>query len=327
MAINPMQKRARNSFIQGALITLILMLVVVLFLVKQMRALNDAKEALEKANSKVYVALDDLKSGEEIKFEEDFMMETVRTKVDKSEIISQDDFMFKNEKGEPVEKYKENDGTPIYPTIRMKIDVPAGTIVTKEMIYSEDDETEDSERIQEYNMILLPSNLRNGEHVDIRLTLPTGQDYVVLAKKEVLGTTDTGLWLEVTESEILTMNNAIIESYIIPGTKLYASQYTEAGMQNKSTPTYQVSGKVKELIERDPNISPEARSAILDNYNGELRTLHFEEILYNYVSEPEDRDNAVQQAFNEEIQKIQEDRAAFVEELEGTDEIGFNQGK
>ena len=36
MAINPMQRRARNSFIQGALISLLLMLVVVLFLVKQM---------------------------------------------------------------------------------------------------------------------------------------------------------------------------------------------------------------------------------------------------------------------------------------------------
>ena len=45
--MNPMQRRARNSFIQGALITLVLMLVVVLFLVKQMKSINDAKEALE----------------------------------------------------------------------------------------------------------------------------------------------------------------------------------------------------------------------------------------------------------------------------------------
>ena len=43
MAINPMQRRARNSFIQGALISLVLMLIVVLFLVKEMRSINDAK--------------------------------------------------------------------------------------------------------------------------------------------------------------------------------------------------------------------------------------------------------------------------------------------
>ena len=95
------------------------------------------------------------------------------------------------------------------------------------------EETLDSDRIQEYNMIVLPSNLKNGEHVDIRLTMPTGQDYVVLSKKEVIGTTDTGLWINVTEDEILTMNNAIVEAYILPGTKLYAIQYTEAGTQKE----------------------------------------------------------------------------------------------
>ena len=49
MAINPMQRRARNSFIQGALISLVLMLIVVLFLVREMRSINDAKEAFSDA--------------------------------------------------------------------------------------------------------------------------------------------------------------------------------------------------------------------------------------------------------------------------------------
>lgn len=323
MAINPMQRRARNSFIQGALISLVLMLVVVLFLVREMRSINDAKEALEQANSKAYVTLTDLKSGETITLEDDFTTETVRTNVSADEIISSDDWEFLDEDGVPEPKYAE-DGTQIYKTIKLKVDVPAGTIVTKDMIYEEGYETEDSERIQEYNMIVLPSTLKNGDHIDIRLTMPTGQDYIVLSKKEVVGTTDTGLWIKVTEDEILTMNNAIVESYILPGSKLYAIQYTEAGMQNKAIATYQVGKEVKDLMDRDPNITQKARDELAAIYNGDLRTIYFDMPLNLYVLEQEDRDSSVQAGFQEEIQKIQEDRAAFVEELEGTEEIGYN---
>lgn len=324
MAINPMQRRARNSFIQGALITLVLMLIVVLFLVREMRSINDAKEALEQANSKAYVALTDLKSGETITLEEDFTMETVRTNVSKDEVISADDWEFYDDDGNVTPKYAE-DGTQIYKTIKIKVDVPAGTIVTKNMIYEEGYETEDSERIQEYNMIVLPSTLKNGDHVDIRLTMPTGQDYIVISKKEVIGTTDTGLWIKVTEDEILTMNNAIVESYILPGTKLYAIPYTEAGMQKEATPTYQVGLEVKNLMDRDPNITQRAREELAAIYNGDLRTYYFDMPLNLYVQEQEDRDSSVQAGFQEEIQKVQEDRAAFVEELEGTEDIGFNE--
>lgn len=324
MAINPMQRRARNSFIQGALLSLVLMLIVVLFLVKEMRSINDAKEALENANTKVYVAAKDLKSGETINFDEDFIMETVRTNVDKDKIISADDWEFYDEDDVIQPKYAE-DGTQIYKTIKIKVDIPSGTIVTKDMIYEEGYQTEDSERIQEYNMIVLPSTLKNGDHIDIRLTMPTGQDYIVLSKKEVIGTTDTGLWIKVTEDEILTMNNAIVESYILPGTKLYAIQYTEAGMQKEAVPTYQVGLEVKNLMDRDPNVTQRAREELAAIYNGDLRTYYFDVPLNLYVQEQEDRDSSVQSGFQEEIQKVQEDRAAFVEELAGTEEIGYTE--
>ena len=32
-------------------------------------------------------------------------------------------------------------------------------------------------RTQEYNMIALPTTLAEGDYIDIRLTLPNGQDY------------------------------------------------------------------------------------------------------------------------------------------------------
>ena len=322
MAINPMQRRARNSFIQGALLALLIMLIVVLLLVREIKSINDAKEALEQANSTVYVATSDLKSGETITIDEDFTMETVRTNVDPATVISMDDWEFTNDQGEIVPKYTE-DGTQYYKTMRMKIDVPAGTIVTKAMIYEDGYERDASERIQEYNMIALPSNLKNGDHIDIRLTMPTGQDYIVLSKKEVEGTTNTGLWLKVTEQEILTMNNAIVESYILPGSKLYAIPYTEAGIQEAAATTYQVGAAVIDLIDKNPNITAEAKANLYARYDATVRVNYFDIPLTTYVTEQQDRDSAVQGGFQSELQKIQEDRAAFIESLAGTEEIGY----
>ena len=323
MAINPMQRRARNSFIQGALAALVIMLIVVLVLVKRIKALNDTKEALEIANSEVYVTAIDLKSGEELDFEKDFVLETVRTNVDPEKIISAEDWEYVDKEGMPETEYDEN-GNPIPQKVKVtiKIDVPAGTIVTKDMVYKDGNNTPKSERIQEYNMIVLPSKLKVGDYVDIRLTMPTGQDYIVLAKKEVINATDTGLWIKVTEDEILTMNNAIVESYILPGTKLYAIQYTEAGMQEEAIATYQVGIDVKNLIDRDPNVTEEARKKLSAIYNNELRTYYFDVPLNVYVQSQEDRDSSVQSGVLQEVQKVQEARAAFLQEItEDSEEV------
>ena len=323
MAINPMQRRARNSFFIGFLVALIIMACVVLFLLYQIKSLNEAKEALEALQKQVYVAADDLESGQELSFYDDFKTEIVQTTMDTSLIISQDDFEFKDEEtDEVIEKYNE-DGVQIYKNLVMKVNVPAGSIVTRDMVVESGNETTDTQRIQEYNMIVLPSQLKNGDYVDIRLSLPTGQDYIVLAKKKVLGTTQTGLWLKLDETEILMMNNAIVESYIIPGSKLYATQYPEAGVQEAAVPTYNVSGAVLDLINSDPNISETARQELWNRYNANVRVTYFEPTLATYIQEPEDRDSAVEGGFQEEVESIQAARESFVDSLEGTEDIGY----
>lgn len=323
MAINPMQRRARNSFFIGFLVALIIMACVVLFLLYQIKSINEAKEALEALQKQVYVAADDLESGQELSFYDDFKTEIVQTTMDTSLIISQDDFEFKDEDtGDVIEKYNE-DGVQIYKNLVMKVNVPAGSIVTRDMVVESGNETTDTQRIQEYNMIVLPSQLKNGDYVDIRLSLPTGQDYIVLAKKKVLGTTQTGLWLKLDETEILMMNNAIVESYIIPGSKLYATQYPEAGVQEAAVPTYNVSGAVLDLINSDPNISETARQELWNRYNANVRVTYFEPTLATYIQEPEDRDSAVEGGFQEEVESIQAARESFVDSLEGTEDIGY----
>ena len=112
MAVNPMQRRARNSFLIGFLVALIIMALVVLLLLYRIKSLNEAKEALESKQSEVYVAATDLKSGDEVTMAS-FKRETVQTTMDQTQIISSTDFEFIDEEtGELIEKYAE-DGTPI----------------------------------------------------------------------------------------------------------------------------------------------------------------------------------------------------------------------
>lgn len=319
MAVNPMQRKARNSFLIGFLVSLIIMAVVVLLLLNKIKALNEAKEALEALQQLVYVAADDLTSGQTLSMDEDFIMDTVQTTMDVSQIISPEDFEFYDDDGELVQKYNE-DGSQKYKELILKVDVPAGTMVTKEMFYAVDEELSNTTRIQEYNMVILPSQLKNNDYIDIRLTLPSGQDYVVLSKKKVNGTTATSIWLEVNEEEIQTMNSAIVDSYIIAGSKLYATQYIEPGMQGEIVPTYQVSGAALELMYNSPNIVEKARNELWLRYNATSRVQYFEELLIPYK---DSRNVLVQSKNQEEIQKINAARQAYVESLQGTEDVGY----
>lgn len=319
MPINPMQRRARNSFLIGFLVALIIMAVVVLVLLNRIKALNEAKEALEALQSEVLVASTDLKSGVELNFDEDFSYDTVQTTVDPSTVVSSDDFEYLDEYGIPKEVYNE-DGTPKKRKMALKVDVPQGTIVTKDLLVEVGQETKDSDRVLEYNMIVLPSKLKNGDFVDIRISLPTGEDFVVLSKKEVLGTTDTCVWLKVSEEEILTMNNAIVEAYIIEGAKLYATMYIEAGLQDALTQTYLVSPDVMSLILKDPNIIQEAAQNIWNRYDPTYRTQIFEIEIDKYR---EELNELVQEQNEQEIEKIKAARQTYVEALEGTEDVGY----
>lgn len=319
MAVNPMQRRARSAFLVGFLIALIIMAVVVVFILYQLKLVKEENNRLVSAQSKVLVASSDLKSGAKVTIE-NFTTETVQTSVNQADIVSSDDFEFKDSDGN-VETRIDDTGATLSKELMMKISVPKGTIVTKDMLEDSEDQISNSQRIQEFNMIALPSRLVNGDYVDIRLSLPNGQDFVVLTKKEVLGTESTSIWLKLTEDELLTLNNAVVESYTITGSKLYAIQYVEPGRQEQATPTYTVSQAVLYLMSTDPNITQDAYNALRARYNSDTRINYFESAL------DENRDNQnslVSSGVASELESIKSARETFVESLEGTEDIGYS---
>ena len=316
MAMNPMQRRTRNAFLLGLLVAVLIALVVVLVLLYKIKGLNEAKEALENAQSYKYVATQDLVSGQEITFDM-FSYEKVISTVSDADMISELDFEFFDEATGAIATKIDEEGNPITKKVAMRITVPAGTIVTKDMIYEVDDPVMADQRILEYSCIVLPSQLQEGEFIDIRYAIPDGQDYIVLSKKKVLQCTVNSIWLKMTEDEMLTLASAIVESYRSEGAiKLYAVQYTEPGMQTAAIPTYPVKAEVKELIRKDPNIVEKAKQEIEYRYQAYDQINERNRHISKYIddqSESEQKDY-VSTGFSQEITELRSKREEYLGE-------------
>lgn len=322
MATNPMQRRARNSFLIGFLLALVIMAVVVIGLVYKIQGLNEDIDSLEALQKQVYVASDYIQSGAEVTIDS-FQYDTVQTKLDSNELITDNEFEYVDEQtGEIIEKY-DADGNPKQKKMIVKTNIPAGTIITKDMLEEIEDPLTADQRLQEYNMIILPTLLTNGSYIDIRLQLPEGEDYIVVAKKKVVYSSESSIWIKMSEDEILTLGNAIVEAYTINGSKLYATTYSEAGRQKAATPTYAVSAAVMSLINTNPNVRAEAREGLWARYRDQeqvdQRNNHINKALEPYYDNMKD---SVEAGLQEEITKLQTGRQEYVQSLEGTGKVG-----
>lgn len=152
------------------------------------------------------------------------------------DIIAASDLLLVDIKGEsaPIDSFSGSRDEIV--GRRLRINAEKRTIVTESMLMDEVDiHPELSERLQEFNMLLLPSDLNQGDYVDIRITFPSGENYVVVAGKEVkkLGTTvdSNTIFLQLDEEEIVRTTAAILESYMSDGIKVYVTKYVEPSAQ------------------------------------------------------------------------------------------------
>ena len=251
MATNPMQRKARNSFLLGMLTMLIISGIIIAFLFIQLTNIKKAEKQEKLAMVTVYTLNRDVDAGEEVS-EADFTITSVNKDIAPKDYLTPTDLKEKN---------------------IAKIAMTAGTVLSKEMIYEDESEQGNDVRKQEYNMFVLPTDLQNGDYIDIRLMLPSGTDYIVASKKRVeipqiaqVDATDT-ISVNLSEEETLLVSNAIIDAYKIVGSKLYVTRYTEPGLQKASEPTFPANKDVMSLINANPNIVEEARQALWARYN------------------------------------------------------------
>ncbi|THF74381.1 SAF domain-containing protein [Cohnella fermenti] len=142
----------------------------------------------------------------------------------------------------------------------VKIDLPQRMTLTASMLADGQPLASDV-REQEFNVIQLPTNLKKGQYVDVRIGFPTGEDFIVLSKKRVRDLSGTIVWYDMNESEILLVSSAIIDAYL-QGARLYALPYIEPGMQQAAVANYPANTKVLDLMERDPNLLETAKTEL-----------------------------------------------------------------
>ena len=249
MASNPMQRKARNSFLLGVFITMIIAALVIGFLLWRMYEQKEQAEVIENEKVTVYVLARDVASGANVQISELKSIEATKDAVPLSAITAL------------------NYASIITENSLYKIDLPAGTVLSEDMIVESDDVTADDTREQEFNMIVLPTYLDVDDYIDIRLRLPSGEDYIVVSKKRVIDADEVTMWIKLAEDEILTLSNAIVEAYQIDGSLLYATTYVEPGIQSAASVTYVPSVSVIQLIGSDPNVVKTAKDALAERYN------------------------------------------------------------
>lgn len=264
MVANPMQRKARNSFLLGMTITLIVCIIIAVVVYVMLSGKEKKKEAEEGALTYAYRLKTNIKSGEEITLDKVEAVLVTEKAVPAGAFASKT--KVKDSKGKETWTNKAFPGG-----YKSKVDLNAGTILSNNLVY-EGEELANDLRYVEYNMLVLPTTIYEGDYIDIRLTLPNGQDLIVVSKKEVKSILGNTIGLELTEGEILMMESAIVEAYIMTASKLYAIQYIEPGMQEAAAKTYTPTEAVQGLIQRNPNIANEAKTELQSRFNADIRT-------------------------------------------------------
>lgn len=301
MATNPMQKKARNSFILGILVAVVIMGLIVALLLMQLMKMKDAEEEREANLVSVYALSTDVKSGEAID-----STKLIKVTTD-SNAAPQNAIGLGN-----ITEY----------TVA-KIDLKKGTIITDSMVNESNETVSNDLRLQEYNMLMLSSQISSDDYIDIRLRMPSGLDYIVVSKKKIEMPVVDGveslntIWIKLTEDEILAMSNAIVEAYKMDGALLYTTKYVEPGMQDEATPTYVPSAEIVNLITQNPNVVTEAKTAIYNRYianNSAIRNNINSELSRVDADEAESK---VSSGTDQEFSTAQEQRQSYLDSLAG----------
>ena len=254
MAINPMQKKARNSFLLGMLITFVICAVLVAAFYMLTILPEKKKEDTRGKEVTAYVLNRDIKSGEKVTVDMFTPISTYQSMVPQNYINSAN--------------VANLDGNK---ALIAKIDMSKNTVVTTNSVVTEDQTVTNDIRTMEYNMFTLPINVDIGDFVDIRITFPNGQDYIIASKKEIKNIQGNTITFELPEQDILMLNSAIDESYIMTASNIYIAKYVEPGLQEKATNTYTPTAEVVKLIASDSNIVSSAKKELAEKFNTDLR--------------------------------------------------------
>lgn len=143
-----------------------------------------------------------------------------------------------------------------------KVVITPGTPITKDMVMKE--RLLDSTREVDITGNRWPIGLKVGDYVDLRLTYPRGEDFIVLSHKRVYNLVDQTIKVYMTEEEQALYQAALVDFYLAKnyGADLYLTKYVEPGVQKEASVFYSVPSRISAVLQKDPNIVNTAQVAV-----------------------------------------------------------------
>lgn len=200
-----------------------------------------------------------------------------------------------------------------------KVRMSQGTPVTLDLVMSE--QIDDTTREHDVCFDYWPVGLKVGDYVDVDLTLPYGEDYVVVPKLRVKEIHSNSIKVDMTAEYWNIYNSALVDYYLHldQGSSIYLAKYVEPGAQDAAIPYYAVRPNIKAVMEMNPNIIELASSALNDSLRSTVDAA-LEATDANTDKSNEDEQDSLssgRQAFNENITSdYVEDKENEQEQLE-----------
>lgn len=134
-----------------------------------------------------------------------------------------------------------------------KIDLLPGAILETTMLMDYELKADD----RELDIVLdeMPIGLEPGDYVDLRISFPLGQDFVVMVKKQVVAINSNTIKLIVNEEDVHHYESVKADKSLYQSTKLYTTKYVEYGLQPAAASYYPVTNEVLQTLIKDPNIN------------------------------------------------------------------------
>lgn len=150
-----------------------------------------------------------------------------------------------------------------------RIDLQPGVTLTKDLINVE----EYIGSVYERDVFLdsVPVGTKTGDYLDIRVVLPGGEEFVVLAHKRVNARYENSIKMKLDESGLWLYTSMMVDRalYKDVGLKIYATKYVDPGSHDKTVSYYPVRKEVVDIMGISKNLTDKQRASI---WNADLRT-------------------------------------------------------
>lgn len=183
-----------------------------------------------------------------------------------------------------------------------------------------DEELDDTNRDRDIVLDHMTVGLQEGDYIDVRITMPYGDDYIVLSHKRVYGIHEESIKLYLNEVEWNTYQGALIDYFLNQeyGCTIYADKYVEPGLQVDAVPYYAVPTNIAALMQRNPNVLNKEAAASLTEWRESLEELL---VIFRDNDDTVDADGGrFAQGRTSSNDAIENDRKAQREEEEANDQ-------